>query len=217
MTADPNKPVTTEPALTIEGGDEPPAAVSPVVDVDAIAEAVIGKLVKAAEAQPAPAAQPKFERPDTSSYDEMVKVVNAGDRTHPLFGTYEVQLALLRRQGEEDEWASLKCGVDHPARELFRSDPGRYAGQPRFAYQEWWIQASQKQQAEEKVKQDKEAKDREARERVRDSAPGMPSRSVGGSTRSGSLKMTHAEFNRRVETEPDLDDKYDQGLIVFTD
>lgn len=225
MTVDPNKPAdepkTPDPALTIDDDpEEPKTPVAPAVDVDAIAEAVIGKLVKAAEAAPTPAAQPAatVSDPDIADYKEMRRVVDNNETTHPLYSTWKLQLAILARQGQEDEWVALGCNSNHPARALFAANPGAYAGQPKFAYQQWYIEASQKQQQDEKAKQEKEAKDKEARDRVRDSAPGMPSRSVGGSTRSGkALSMTHAEFNRRVETEPDLDDKYDQGLIVFTD
>jgi len=223
MTADPNdaKPAAADMALELDGDAEdkpaaPPAA--PTIDVDAVAEAVIGKLMKAAEAQPArePAPSPQ-PAADTTSYDEMVRVVNSGDRTHPLYDTYNVQLAILRKQGVEDEWAALGCGADHPARSLFRQNPGAYSGMPRYAFQAWRLNELEKTSAADRAKAEKAEKDRADGQRVRDSAPGMPSRSVGGSTRTGTEHMTHAEFDRRVANEPILDDKLDRGLIVFTD
>jgi len=224
MTVDPNdiKP-ESELALEIdgdpaEGGEPAKPAAAPSIDVDAVAEAVIGKLMKAAEAQPArePAPSPP-PAADTTSYDEMVRVVNAGDRSHPLYDTYNMQLAILRRQGVEDEWNALGCAAGHPARTLFMQNPQAYSGMPRYAFQAWRLNELEKTSAADRAKAEKAEKDRADGQRVRDSAPGMPSRSVGGSTKSGTLRMTHAEFDRRVDTEPDLDDKLDRGLIVFTD
>jgi len=226
MTVDPNapNPEATKPELALEiDGDEPAAdkpapAAAPTLDVDAVAEAVIGKLMKAAETQPAPAEPAAPVDPNAvADWDEMNKVVRSGDRSHPLFSTWSLQLAFMEEQRINREWDALQVPPGHPARGLFNASPQTYSNMPRFAVQAWQLDELKKTSAADRAKAEKAEKDRADGQRVRDSAPGMPSRSVGGSTRTGTEHMTHAEFDRRVANEPILDDKLDRGLIVFTD
>ena len=208
MTDDPNVPA--DPPAATDPPADPPApvepAAAPAVDMDALADRVVAKLTSAAQAhQP-----PQVANPATvSAYDDLVRQAN--DPTDPRHASAFVAVELLKSKAQDDEWNALGCPPGHPARALFAANPQGYAGYPRFAFNEWQNSELRRQAVEAEAASKKAAED--AARAARDSVPGMPSRSVGSSPRSGKAPITMSEYMRRRDSEPDLEDQYDRGEL----
>jgi hypothetical protein len=193
--------------LQAESAEPPPPPPAPVVDVDAIAQLVTEKLLANVAQTPAPS---QGNAPNT--YEQLLQY--ASDPTHPLYAIAQNQLAQMRAQGEEAEWQALGADYSHPARALYRSNPGAFGGRPVFAFQAWENGELKKKQAEPKAGDPPPAEPKPANT-VRATAPGMPSRSVGAPARQGKRTMTLEEFEAAVANDPSLDDAYDKGNIII--
>jgi hypothetical protein len=211
-----NLPLET-PAVAEVPAIETPAPAQGV-DVDVLADRVIEKLMSAAQT-----AAPEAQTQTFGGGGNVIKVLRAQaeDPDHPLYHSAVATLEMMRRQGEEEEWGALGCPIGHPARALFASSPQAFSMRPRHAFTEWQLQEAKKGSAEwnarAKAAAEKEKAD-EAAKVVRESTPGMPSRSVEVRPgQSGKRRMTHQQFYTEVQNDQSLDDLADAGLIEWLD
>jgi len=216
MTADPND--SPQGDLPLEQQAEPVAAPAPSVDVDALADRVIEKLMSAAQTS-APQAQTQSFQPGPGKNVIETLQEQARDPNHPLYATANATLDMMRRAGEEEEWGAMGVPIGHPARSLYLQNPGAFSGRPRHAFTTWQLQEAQATSAANNDKARQQVADEEKKEAakaVRNSAPGMPTRSVESKPRAGTrTHYTIDEFRSAVASDPTLDDRLDRGEITI--
>ena len=223
MTVDPNNQTPPDPQLELEpAASDPPAAAPVGASVEEIADAVLAKILRAAAPEPEPArTTPQLGNAEMNSIEELQR--QATDPEDPRRANAIATLGLRYRAMVDDEWNALGVPVGHPARVLFMQNESAFSGRPMYALQAWENQELRRKVAEAEAGKgrtpdpDPEDAEKERARKVRESAPGMPSRSVSQSPRAGKKNAYDSleDFRRAAASDPTLDDAYDRGEITI--